>query len=75
MRAMDDVFFIVDDDLHPRKQTAGTQKLVVCRCFSFSKKGVLSGSIFVSGGVNLPINPVIQWANKGLVRDLLIRME
>ncbi len=38
--------------VHPLKQTAGTRKLVVCRCFSFFK-GVFSGSMFVFGGVNL----------------------
>ena len=36
----------ISGQVHPLKQTAGTQKLMVCRCFSFSK-GVFSGSMFV----------------------------
>ncbi len=35
--------------IYPRKLSAGTPKLVVCRCFSFSK-GVFSGSMLVFGG-------------------------
>ncbi len=40
--------------IHPRKLTAGTQNLVVSRCFSFSK-GVFSGPMLVFMGVMLRI--------------------
>ena len=42
------------ETIHPWKSTWNHQKMVVCRCFSFSKK-VLSGSMWVSGGVWLRI--------------------